>query len=650
MINPGLLLKSKYFEYAFWAGISFVIGWGIYRIILVGFWIPESRMESLSVVLVMSLLLFIFFLVFIRSGWVDRTGFGGPFRELVEGHPVLFRALLIAFPVILFNLANVFGPRFLVNDDPLRYWQGINILETLHNGLAEFDLFSIPERIFWGVMAHFSTYVARLVYLLFYLTGISFCMYWISRKIFNLTAPCAYLAAVLPAVFPLQHQIIAGINVSYTLLGQLLVLVGLICGFCYLTREKHSWVLVVSAGILFASATRIMEQAVFLSAAVGLIYLVTSKYVLRKVLLLVPVAVSSAAALYEMVFYPRGPAIAQDIPGEVILFRTLKFLAYLSPAIEENSFILILFLLVAGMGSLLIWPLMKERVSGLPHFSWIPQNLRYWILPAFVFAWTFFSVFPFIALNSQMTVRMIHYAGYGPWMVMAPGLAFLFWLVPFRIPVKRRMLIFIVFMIIVVSGIEHMNHAMKNYAGPNYHWDGLSSTVSYHAFPLDSQIVITGADMGTYSSHYICTGYLSRLLNNRRDVSGLVGNEYFYYDPFSRADLWSSRMTGLRGTSNLHLFRFRIDGEIHPSEYLEQYRYFLRVITKESVFREGQEPGDWCLYKFDETGIAAIKYTGNGLDQYKELLGKLEKEGIKPEHICWGDPADKFGCNSPFGE
>lgn len=649
---PGRLIKSKFFEYTFWSGVSFVISCGTYKIILLDFWNPDSRMESLSAVLLLALLVFVFLLVFIRSQWISRTCFIRNLQDLSDNHPGFLEALLIAFPVILFNLVNVFGPHYLFNDDPFRYRQGINIMMDWSSWIFDSKLSTFTESLSWWVMAHYSPYVVRLLYLLLYLTGISLCMYWISRKIFNLSPACAYLAAVLPAFYPLQFQIIAGINLSYTLIGQSFTLLALICGFCYLTRERHSWFLVILAGLLFISATRLMEQAMFLSAAVGFIYLVTSRHILRKVLLLVPVFAASAVVLYEMTVHPRGAAIPRDLPTEVILQRVKMFFAYLSPAGGEYSFALSLFLLAAGAGSFFFWPGIKERISELSHFSWLPMKLRYWILPVFVCAWTFFSAFPFVFLNSHMSVRTIHLAGYGPWMVMGPGLAFLLSIgfFPLRNPVKRRLLTFIMFTVIFITGFEHISYSMQKYGKANYYWDCLSSSISYYAFPRDSQIVITDAYMGSYSSHHIGTGYLCRLLNNRLDVGGLVGKEYFYYDPFSRADLWQTRMTGLQGTSNLHLFRIITDRESRSRGFLQPYRYFLRVITSKSMIKEGQEFGDWYLYQVDNSGDAGIKFMGHGLDQYQELLGRLKYEGVEPEHICWGNPSDEFGGNSPMRE
>ena len=644
------LARRRLFEYAFWAVMSVIAGAVIYRVNLLDFWRPDSGIEALSVKSIFFLLALAVLLVTVRSKLVIDSGFLEPLRKLAEDHPVLFKVLLISFPVILFNLVNVFGPHYLLNDDPARYRAAIDRMITWSAWTQNYKLSAFTEWVAAWMTVNYSPFVVRLLYVLLYLTGISFCTYWISRRIFNLSSSCSYLAAVLPAIYPLQYQVIAGINVSYTLPGQLLALAALICGFCYLTRERHSWFLAILAGSLFAASTRMMEQAIFLSAAIGFIYLVTSRNIARKLVLLTPVAAASALVLYKMITTPRGAATPRDIPVDAILGRVVMFFEYLSPVRLQYSIVLVLLLLLAGLISFRFWSGIRDRVSEPLHFAWIPINMRCWILPVFAFAWTFFSAVPFIALNSHMAVRTIHLAGYGPWLVMAPGLVFLGSAVFFFMnsPVRKRLVVFIVFLTVTCAGFEHISYSINRHRLANYHWDILSSVVSRHAFPADTQVVVTDANMGSYSSYHICTGYLCRLLGNRLDVGGVVGPEYFYYDPFCQKRLWTTRMTGLRETGNLQLFRLVTGQDSQPEGFLQPYQYFLRVITSESPIQEGEAAGDWRLYEFDSRGRAKIRNSGHGLDQYKQLLAELSAEGIVPKQICWGDPENEPGGNSPI--
>jgi len=395
-----------------------------------------------------------------------------------------------------------------------------------------------------------------------------------------------------------------------------------------------------------------MEQALFLAPALGIIYLMTSKHLKRKLALLLPVALSSGFLLWSMVHQPRNAAVPQNLPAEVVLERISMFSGYLSPFIDRNSPLLVLLLPAAGLAGVLFYPGIRDRFLEASHFSWLPERLRILALPVFVFAWTFFTAVPFIAFNQHMDVRTIHLSGYGPWLLMAPGLFLLISIGLFFLgkAVRDRLFVFVVFLVILTAGTGHYRHAANRYARASYDWDSISSSVSHFSFPHGSRIVITDAYMGSYSSYNICTGYLCRLLNNRLDVGGLVGKEYFYYDPFSREKLWETRMTGLQGTGNLHLFRFVPNREAGSGGALIPYRYFLRVVPGTDDRGEGEQDGYWRLYEIEESGNAAARSEGWGLDAYLEFLKEMEEKGIGPEDICWGNPSDPFGGNSPLRE
>lgn len=636
--------------------ISAVFGLLVYIQILSETWRTGSRIESVGVVLLLTLVFHWICSVVANSGSAQIISDPGPFRELVEKYSLLFISLLIVLPVIIFNLVHVFGPRYLLADDPSRYLAGIDSMVRMWLWMEHFVLNAFSETFAWWVAAHYSPFVVRLLYLLVYLSGISLAFYWISRRIFSLSPEASFLAAVLPAVFPLQFQIIAGINMSYTLPGQLMVLLGIIAGFCCLTRRDHSWLLLILAGVLFTAATRQMEQAVFISAAVVFLYLAISGSFLRKIGLILPVILSSSAVLYRMLTMPRGAAEIQEISLDEIIYRcktfTLYLSPYLSPVHREYAIPVVLVLIMAGTVSFFLWPELRKRVAGQPHFSWLPECLRLCILPGFVFLWTVPSILPFISMNKHMDARTMHLSGYGPWLLMAPGLLFVLSSVLSFADrrLRKKAIIFICALIVIISGLQHMQYAAKAYEKGNYYWEAVSRAITFHAFPEGSQIVITDADTGTHNSYPPCTGYLARMLGNRTDIGGVVGPEYFFYDPFSQVDLWKNPMTGLKGEGSLHLFRF-VPGK--ESEFgllsgtLERFGYFLRVASGGSENGDDTRAGDWSLFKLGDDGKARSIFNGHGMEEYRELLLSLKAEGITPDQICWGNPADDFGCNSP---
>jgi len=642
-------LMKRIPELVFWSLFSLIAGAVICRKIILYFWPSLSSVPILSGTAIVALPVFLCCLIFIRETRLAGSSFGVLIRKTIDKHPVMSMGISIAFPVILFILVNVFGPHYLLNDDPLRYRRALESLIYWNTWNAYHALSAFTEGFSAWMSAHFSPYPVRLLYLFVYLTGISFCTFWVSRVVFNLSRGPAYLAAVLPALLPCQHQILAGINVSYTLLGQLIVLLALMTGFLYLVREEHSWFLAGASGTLFFLATRLMEQALFLAVPAVLLYLSASDKIRRKVVLIFPVALFSGVLLVRMWLDPRAAASPAALSLEAILQRAWFFLGYLSPVVHHWSPLFVILLMFAGMASIALNSDTRSRIRNTPHFAWIPEKLRVLVLPGFVFAWTICSVFPFIALTSNFSVRTLHLAGYGPWMLMAPGMLLLIDIGAYLLvkSARRRLFVFCAVLLLCAAGAGRYHNSLLKYEKGNQHWDGLSTLVSYHGFPHGSRIVITDANMGSYSSYHISCGYLSRLLNGRLDVSGLVGKEYFFYDPFDREKLWSKRMTGLEAEDNLHLFRLDDRGDKPAELVLYPYRYFLRVVGPGGEGNKTRKGGYWRLYEVVESR-SILRYEGYGLESYLSLLEEVSGEGITPDEICWGNPENPPGCNSPL--
>ena len=216
------------------------------------------------------------------------------------------------------------------------------------------------------------------------------------------TPICCYLAAVLPAIYPAEYIIIAGINSSYTLIGTLTALLSLIAGFKFLIRERCSWLFFVLAAGLYVISTKLMEQAVFLSGALGLIYVMSTPNWKRKALLsLVPIAFSVTMELHRMVIKAQRvkwpPLIIS--PGTTF-FGEPKSFYYTS--LQQMEYLGIWLFAVPFLLSFLgySYAFRSDNVSpALPHFAWLPRKIGFVILPAFVLFWTIPSVFPFIAMT-----------------------------------------------------------------------------------------------------------------------------------------------------------------------------------------------------------------------------------------------------------
>ena len=613
-----------------------------------------SSFPSLHFLCLWSMLTICIFRPLLAFSYYLKQNVSFQYKYIIENYQTLFVIVIIALPVIIFNIQHVFGPHYLLHDDPAFYRIGINHIVHWPFWDKYYSLTAFTEGFSWWIMAHYSPYIVRFLYLLVYMTGISLSIYWLSRRIFNLCPVCSYAAAVLPAIYPLQYEMVAGVNLSYTLISTFFVLLSFIFGFRYLVQESHSWILVFLSGILFALSANLAEHPVFLSAALGFVYLLSSTRWKRKVLLLVLLMVITCAVLYRMIVLPRSAAVPHDLPWDNILSRVKTFYLLVSTFTEgfTAAFILVTVLFSFGMLSFFFYSPLRSRMSNTPHFTWLPEKVRLLILPVFALLWTIPSAFPFVALKQHMPIRTLHIAGYGPWLIMAPGLFFITSIALFSLKESlRKKIVFFVFMFIIsTAGIQHLLYAKNVYKNGNIYWETLSGSISFHAFPENSQIVITNASTGTHQTYYQASGYLSRLLGNRTDITGLVGYEYFYYDPFAQISISLNDMTGLAQKDNLHLYRW-VQGNNSTNHQgvnnLQPYQYFLRVITDESAKTESEETGDWYLYNIESNKENKLIYTGHGFDEYLMLLNQLKIKNITPEQICWGNPENKFGCNSP---
>lgn len=575
-----------------------------------------------------------------------------PLDQFYKRHSKLFCFLLIALPVIGFNMMHVFGPKYLLHDDSYFYREGITnfFFESLWNNYGSLAAFT--EGISFWTAAHISPFFVRMFFVIFYLNGISLGIYFISRRIFNLPSSSSYLAAVIPSILPMQHQIIAGINMSYPLIGTLLLMLSLITGFAYLTDKHHSFFLLCISGALFILSVGLMEQALILSASIGFLYLLITKNWKRKILIIFPVVTASSLILYRMLKYPRMGATPNDLSYDVIFHRIKTFLIYLSPFFKNYGIIFVIILMAIGFIGFFFQRTLRRRLTGLPHFAWLPETLQPAVLPLFSILWTIPLIVPFVSMTQYMPVRYLHTPGYGPWFFIAPGFILcLSMIFSFLTPRLRTCLItFCIFFTVVWSGIQHMTYAEQSYQSGNHYWQTIKQSLSDITFPPESDIVITNARIGVHSNYPSCSGQFARMFNNRLDIGGLIGEEFFYYDPFARVYFWGRPMTGLKYAENLYLYQWMPEkhaDNIHQTGHLRPYHYYLRVLTHESPENSKGKINDWFLYKLQPNGRSSLIHSGNGLSAYQQLLEKLQNNGIRPDEICWGNPNKRFGVNSP---
>ncbi len=180
------------------------------------------------------------------------------FTTSAAGHRIY---ILIAVPIVLFNLIAVFGLDVLLADDASRYYriaEGTFVLKFIHLAIGWITL-----GISLNIM-RLSPDLIRAIYVLFVMVPLSCLIYNLLHKKMGFPKIAAYFAAVLPNILPGQYLIPAFINGSHVSIGLIAVLSCFFASFRYLESQlPKNWKMLLTAVFLYALATQLGDQPVF---------------------------------------------------------------------------------------------------------------------------------------------------------------------------------------------------------------------------------------------------------------------------------------------------------------------------------------------------------------------------------------------------
>ncbi|MCX6582248.1 MAG: hypothetical protein NT166_18915 [Candidatus Aminicenantes bacterium] len=539
---------------------------------------------------------------------------------------------LIAIPVVLFNLAAIFGPKVLFQDDAANYYNVVNGLFPFWYWKKGLFLCSLSEWISWNIMT-FSPQLIRAMYVLFLLVPLSCVIYNLFRKL-GFHNNMAYTAAVLPNILPAQNLVPAFLNGSYVLLGLLAMLGCFFKSFTYLDREDQSNPKTLLAALLFLFiSTQLMDQAIFflpvlLFAALGY------KRLNRKHLYL---ALSFLAAVsYKFVWVlllPRKTAEIIPVTGSLILsrikyyfFAMLPFPDFPNPA-GDVVLLIIIAIIITGLVLTLRDP-DNTFIRPKPFLHLSHRRFTLYIY-GFLLVWTICNMAAFITMSRLQTVRYSYIAAYGLNALLLISLVAIFK----RIFRARAFLIDAAFMILIFQAGLFRTFELKAYYDTlNQNQFHIQKNLSSFNFPMNSQIVIYVVK-GENHWGFWCTssGHLKFILK-RKDIDGLIGlkaKHYFtFYDPFnpkSRGYETEDRMNGLSIDRPLFLF-------VQDNSGFKQYDYALQWKGK-------TREAPWTIYRVNRSTGAIVPFAaGSGREDYLLKIKELEKSGLQQADILWGGP------------
>jgi hypothetical protein len=265
-----------------------------------------------------------------------------------------------------------------------------------------------------------------------------------------------------------------------------------------------------------------------------------------------------------------------------------------------------------------------------------PTKRNIILLYGFLITWSISTSIIFILFSKKFTSRYFHIPAFAINALLVISIFSIFaWFFPRRKSIYTLALL----VLILWSGYARYTNLKNIYTYYNKMNEPIANRINQIKYPEDSQIVIVGFKkrnkskaMGNWGSS---SGYLA-LITRRKDVTGIVGKEHSYYDPFIplRGSGYRNIMTGL--SLNKPLFLFKI---LPQKKKIIQMEYFLR-------WRDRTKNARWVLYRTDKKSGKIIRIkSGRGFLTYRRLVKKI---GLKKSVVLWnGSFPSKKGKKEP---
>ncbi|HLP44393.1 MAG TPA: hypothetical protein VK469_00495 [Candidatus Kapabacteria bacterium] len=541
---------------------------------------------------------------------------------------------LIGVLVALFNLIAVFGPKFLLHDDPGLYRLIINgEFHGFASWMSRYDLICpFLEWIVCDIMAY-SPPLARGLHVMFLMIPLSCCFYYLYHFKFGFPRKTAITAAVLPTILPMQWQIPAGINMSYLLWGLLFSIFSLIIGFHYLEKNTpKNWFRLASAILCYLIATQIMELALFFLPPLVLAFWGYGKITKKHFFLILAVTLVGISKFVHMVMLPRKES--QMMPIDIILKRIGLYFQWALPVPDILPAIaVIIFLGIISIGFILYFNHPIYELKPYCVFSRFPSKIKNSLLYGFFIIWAISNIFPIILLSIPFPPRYSYISMFGAQAIFV----FSIYVILKKIfPGKRKIYTLFFIGIILLSGVFRIIFLKNTFAPENQIKSIIMKDLNRIPLPLNSQVVIVNLK-GFYGGWPRSSGYFQFTLK-RNDIIGLAGpvnsSEYYnfdnHFDPMVRGWYPRHQMTGLSLERPLFLFYF--DEE---NRKLDQLEYVLQ-------WRGAKRDAPWTIFKVDKImGEIFPLAVGIGMEEYVSVLQKLKERGISQKEILWGGPPTK---------
>jgi hypothetical protein len=550
--------------------------------------------------------------------------------------------LIILLFVLAGNISSVFLYDVLVLDDMSFYQEALNnswpfwpegkrpVLNPISSFIFQIQLFELLT---------ISPKLARLAILILQMIPLSFAIYYLSRNILNLNRPVSIFNSTIPNILIHESLIPYFVNGSYVVVGFLFYIVSL-CFLINLNKPRKSPLLwSISSILLIYFSILTMEQSIFLYPGFfvfSVFLLFNKKNTLYKIAHLILASLLFIIKFLYTILNPRATHSDSFLPITEIVNRSIQSIGVMSPyPLLFNKFFnsidhflsealiifAILFFSITIISSnpikhkglnekilLLIFLFSSFLFSILPFLIISPFNAsRYYYIPAFFFN----LIIGFIAFNNIKNKKYVN-------------------------------IIFIILIVIIIPvSIYGRNVSVSRTIGiQDLHYKYLKINLDEKLFDRKNpyQVILLGDISADTGGYYIwSTGYLRFLFKNNY-VSGLVGKEIAFSNPFSNNKNYCWIMTGISLKEPIFIYRAspsnkKIQQLSYALNWMDTYNNQSNIKGCSYKQKIEYKQNSWELVKLDNnTGQVIQSWNGSGINDYKKLIEKLK---IPIDNIAW---------------
>jgi len=512
---------------------------------------------------------------------------------------------IIIVAVVLTNLVAVVTLDILIQDDNARY------MIVVTNGYRDIfpwrSFFGIGPQLKWylmDVMSH-SAYLARLIVLLCFMVPVSLLFYIFNTRVLAVSAWVALGTAIIVQSIPALYEFPAFVEGSYPARGMLPFIITLLLTTRFLQSRGHHAALLAVWVLCWVLSNDVMgEMGLFLYPAL-LFFLFTEDGSSKKkwVLFGASAVVVLTRLLAYLSTYGHPTNSVSEAASADFSRRVTQSLEWWLPISLQLNFALIVSLALAALGVAVYF---RKRLKAT-------LNSRSRRALVFYGIWFLSTGAPFWLLSKNFAPRYFYIAYF--------GLTCIFFILLDQLWVKRSrfnrsLAIAILVTLIGTYSVNRYKQIDEKFSKWNASKQSVYATLRTESIVPGAQIALINPSVPTWGFYPWSTGYLQYAFNEA-GISGVIGPELSYYDPFDPESCGMQRIMSC----------------LDPSRPLIAYRYEKKIHLFLQWKLAGNPDSPWILYHSNPDNTLEVMASDTGLTKYKEFL---QQNDIDSETVLWG--------------